>query len=142
VTPETDPLALALAEVGDKWALLIVDALMHGPRRFNDLQADVRGIATNVLASRLGQLEEREIVLASSYSERPPRYSYQLTGSGRELAGALRLLRSWGALRHAPRSGDHLVEHAACGTPLEPRWWCSTCDRVVDDDEEDVVRFV
>jgi DNA-binding HxlR family transcriptional regulator len=140
--PEADPLALALAEVGDRWALLIIDALMQGPRRFNDLQGQVRGIATNVLTSRLGQLEEREIVVASAYSDRPLRYSYQLTAAGRDLAGALRLLRSWGALRHAPASGDHLVEHAACGTALEPRWWCTTCDRVVDDDEGDAVRFL
>lgn len=121
---------------------MIVDALMGGPRRFNDLQSDVRGIASNILTSRLGQLEERELVVASAYSDRPPRYSYQLTGPGRDLAGALRLLRSWGAVRHHPdHAGARPLEHAACGTRLEPRWWCTTCDRVVDDDEGDAVSF-
>lgn len=134
---------LALSEVGDRWALLIVDALMRGPRRFNDLQTDVRGIASNVLTTRLGQLEERNIVLASAYSERPPRFSYELTGEGRELAGTLRLLRSWGALRHGAGSSQvRPVEHAACGTPLVPRWWCGTCDRAVDEDEEEQLLYL
>src|SRR3954449_1785521 len=95
-TPTT-PLADALARVGDRWTLLVVAALLDGPKRFNELQDELGGIAPNVLSSRLKALTEHALVLAQPYSARPPRFAYELTESGRELAGALRLLADWGA---------------------------------------------
>ena len=50
--PAPSPLADALARVGDRWTLLVVGALMDGPRRFGDLQSDVPGIAPNILIQR------------------------------------------------------------------------------------------
>jgi DNA-binding HxlR family transcriptional regulator len=141
-TTPSDPLAAALAEVGDRWTLLVVNALMAGPRRFNDLQSEIAGIATNVLAKRLLQLEQRSLVVATAYSERPPRYSYELTGAGHDLAGTLRLLRRWGAAHRGDPSDAVLPVHADCGSGLEPRWWCPTCDSVVDEDEPPGLRFV
>lgn len=123
-------LELALERVGDRWSLLIVEALLEGPRRFNDLQDAVGGIAPNILTDRLRRLEREGVVLARPYSERPPRVEYGLTSAGRDLAGALRLLAAWGA-----RRGDEAepVRHAVCGTPLEARWYCPTCTVLVDD---------
>ena len=57
--------------------------------------------------------------------------AYALTASGAELGGALRLLAQWGA--HG--AGAEPVRHATCGTPMEPRWWCRTCARMVEDGE-------
>src|SRR3954451_16847184 len=85
-------LAEALDAVGDRWTLLIVEALLDGPRRFNDLQEHVPGIAPNTLGERLRRLERERLAVPTPYSERPPRYVYELTSAGRELAGALRLL--------------------------------------------------
>ena len=135
---EPSPLEEAVARVGDRWALLIVSALLDGPRRFNDLQADVAGIAPNVLSQRLRILEQHGVVVATPYSERPPRFVYQLTAAGAELAGALRLLAQWGA-GQSPDSVEPL-RHSPCGTPLEARWYCPTCNRVEGDSaaEEDV----
>ncbi len=93
----SDALEQAVARVGDRWTLLLVSALLDGPRRFNDLVDDVGGIAPNVLSQRLRQLEQNGILVATPYSTRPPRFVYQLTGSGLELAGVLRLLAQWGA---------------------------------------------
>jgi DNA-binding HxlR family transcriptional regulator len=132
------PLAAALDTVGDRWTLLIVEALLDGPRRFGDLQAEVPGIAPNVLAQRLRRLEGEGLVLAEPYSERPRRFVYELTSSGQELAGALRLLAGWGA-RH--RESGEAPRHEACGTPVEARWWCPTCERAVDEDETADVHF-
>lgn len=126
-----EPLAEALALVGDRWTLLIVDALLAGPRRFNDLSREVDGIAPNILTARLRRLAGDGIVVSHPYSRRPVRLAYELTAAGRELAGALRLLAHWGAARspeaEAPR-------HSDCGTPLEARWYCPTCARVVEGD--------
>src|SRR5205085_12155555 len=100
-------------------------------------QEDLKGIAPNVLTQRLRHLEREGVIVASPYSTRPPRFVYQLTASGQELAGALRLLAQWGA--GAGRSDDgegEPLRHPTCGTALEARWWCPTCDRAVDDAEE------
>ncbi len=132
------PLAAALDAVGDRWTLLIVEALLEGPRRFGDLQSELPGIASNVLTQRLRRLEGEGLAVAQPYSERPQRFVYELTTSGRELAGALRLLADWGA-RH--REGGEGPRHAACGTPVEARWWCPTCERPVEEDEAADLHF-
>ncbi len=131
-------LADALAAVGDRWTLLVVAALLEGPRRFGELQEDVRGIAPNVLSQRLRQLERSALVLARPYSERPPRFVYELSAAGRELAGALRLLAGWGA-RNA--EGATAPQHSVCGTPMEARWWCPTCERPVSDEAGEELHF-
>jgi len=132
------PLAAALESVGDRWTLLLVEALLEGPRRFGDLQQELPGIAPNVLTQRLRRLESEGLVVAEPYSERPRRFVYELTAGGRDLAGALRLLADWGA-RHG-ESGE-LPRHAACGTPVEARWWCPTCERPVEIDESGDLHF-
>src|SRR6478736_6346506 len=93
----SSPLAEALARVGDRWTLLVVEALLPGPRRFSELLEQIPGIAANILSDRLKRLEREGLLVARPYSERPPRAAYQLTAEGRELAGALRLLASWGS---------------------------------------------
>lgn len=124
------PLELALERVGDRWSLLLVEALLDGPRRFNELQEGVAGIAPNILTDRLRRLEREGVVLARPYTDRPPRMEYALTAAGRDLAGVLRLLADWGA-RRSPDADP--VRHELCGTPLEARWYCPTCTVLVDD---------
>jgi len=135
---EPTPLGEAVERVGDRWTLLLVDALLAGPRRFNDLLEDLPGLAPNILSHRLKHLEREGVLVASPYSQRPPRFVYELTAAGRELAGALRLLAQWGAARS--ESGE-APRHAACGTAMEVRWWCPTCARVVDEGEGDTLRY-
>jgi DNA-binding HxlR family transcriptional regulator len=124
----------ALSAVGDRWSLLVVDALLAGPLRFGELEAAVDGIATNVLTQRLRRLEQVRVVVARPYSQRPRRAAYELTAAGGRLAGALRLLTQWGFEREP--GATTTPPHAPCGTPLEARWWCPTCDRCVDDPGE------
>jgi DNA-binding HxlR family transcriptional regulator len=130
-----EALADALTTIGDRWTLLVIAALLDGPRRFGDLQGEVEGIAPNVLTQRLRQLERNALVVARPYSERPPRVVYELSSSGQELAGALRLIAGWGA-RNA--GGAIAPQHSVCGTPMEARWWCPTCERVVSEDEDEL----
>ena len=128
----------ALTQVGGRWTLQIIDALLVGPRRFGELEAALDGIATNVLAQRLRHLEAQGVVVSTPYSTRPPRYAYELTAAGRELAGALLLLTRWGSEHGGGASGGDGPHHHSCGTPLEPRWYCPTCDRTIHEEEADV----
>lgn len=121
-------LALALDQVGDRWSLLVVRALLNGPRRYNELAGDVPGIAPNVLAARLRHLETERLLTSSPYQERPRRLAYELTTTGRELASVLGALSSWGARMHGlPEQRFHDV----CGSSLSWRPWCPTCATVV-----------
>ncbi len=129
----SSPLSEALARVGDRWTLLVVEALLDGPRRFNDLLDQLHGIAANILSERLKRLEREGLLVARPYSDRPPRAAYQLTAEGQELAGALRLLAYWGAGHADPAQ---VPRHGACGTAIEARWYCPTCDRLVDDEPD------
>jgi DNA-binding HxlR family transcriptional regulator len=135
----SSPLAEALQRVGDRWSLLVIDALMESPLRFNDLSQAVEGIAPNVLSERLRRLEGAGVITAQPYSQRPLRHEYRLTEDGRELAGVLRLLSSWG---RGSDMGDGGLHHEACGTALEARWYCPTCATVVEDEEGSILRRV
>ncbi len=134
------PLDGALHRVGDRWSLLLVEALLERPRRFGELLDDLDGLAPNILSSRLKALEAEGLLAARPYSNRPRRVTYVLTASGAELAGALRPLSQWGA-RRSP-GGRVPLHHATCGTPVEARWWCPTCDRVVDEAEDPQLDWV
>ena len=138
--PEVEsPLAAALERVGDRWSLLLIEALLEGPRRFNELQAGVSGIAPNILSDRLKRLESERVIRSQPYSERPVRLAYELTAEGQELAGALRLLADWGS--RVARDAEPL-RHAVCGTPVEARWYCPTCERPVEGVEAEQVQRV
>ena len=140
--PET-ALAAALDRVGDRWSLLLVEELLAGQRRFNDLATSLPGIAPNILADRLRRLEREGILVATPYTKRPPRMEYALTADGRELAGALRLLADWGARRSSHSADFHeALRHVTCGTPLEARWYCPTCAIPVADRDADEARTV
>ena len=136
-----DPVNVALSDalsvVGDRWTLMVVAALLEGPRRFGELQVQVSGIAPNVLSQRLRHLERHALLVARPYSQKPPRFTYELSASGLELAGALRLLAAWGARNREEGS----PRHAVCGTPVEARWWCPTCERPIADQEIGEVHF-
>ena len=129
VRQDLTPLEAALERVGDRWSLLLVEALLGGPRRFNALIEAVPGIAPNILTDRLRRLERERIVVATPYQQRPPRMSYSLTADGRDLASALRLLADWGARGAADVEP---MRHGTCGTPLEARWYCPTCETAID----------
>jgi DNA-binding HxlR family transcriptional regulator len=137
--PIPTALELALDRVGDRWSLLVVESLLDGSRRFGELAEAVPGIAPNILTDRLRRLERVGILRGVPYQARPLRMAYELTGDGRDLASALRLLADWGART----SGDaEPLRHARCGTALEAHWYCPTCEIPVSDADAPRERFL
>ena len=67
---KSSPLTNALAQVGDRWTLLVVEALLEGPRRFNELAEELDGIAPNILSDRLKRLEKEALLVARPYRKR------------------------------------------------------------------------
>lgn len=98
------PVAGALDLLGDRWTLLVVRDLFLGRSRFGDFLGAPERIPTNVLAERLGRLEEAGVVTRAPYQDNPPRFAYRLTPKGKGLLPILKTVRDWG-LRHIP--GTH-----------------------------------
>lgn len=125
-----------MASVGDRWTLVVIDALLSGSRRFSDLQGAIPRVAPNVLTARLRSLEEGGLVVGVRYSDRPPRSEYSVTEAGRELAGALRLLSRWGSRQSGGDVYIDVPHHRSCGTALEAQWYCPTCARVTENADD------
>ena len=91
------PVACALAQIGEKWTLLILrDLTMHPSRRFQDFIESLKGCAPNTLSARLSALEEAGLIERRLYEQHPPRMEYVLTAKGREVRPVLKALKAWG----------------------------------------------
>ncbi|MFD5638788.1 winged helix-turn-helix transcriptional regulator [Streptomyces sp. NPDC127077] len=88
--------ARALDAVGDRWTLLIVRELLGGPRRYTDLHADLPGVSTDVLASRLRDMERDGLTTRRRLPPPGAAYVYELTPRGQELLPVLQALGEWG----------------------------------------------
>jgi DNA-binding HxlR family transcriptional regulator len=105
--------ARALDVVGDRWTMLIVrELLLRGSCRYTDLHYGLPGIATNLLADRLRDLEEAGVV---QRVDAPPPVAttlYELTPRGRDLAPVLHALGVWGGeLMARPQADDEFRSH-------------------------------
>ncbi|MER6345870.1 winged helix-turn-helix transcriptional regulator [Streptomyces sp. NPDC001595] len=88
--------ARALDVVGDRWTLLIVRELLAGPRRYTDLHADLPGVSTDVLASRLKDMERDGLTTRRRLPPPGAAYVYELTARGSALLPVLQALGTWG----------------------------------------------
>lgn len=104
--------ARALDVVGDRWTLLIVrELLSRGPCRYTDLRSGLPGIATNLLADRLRELEAAGLV---EREDAPPPIAatlFRLTDRGAGLEPVIDALGRWGV----PLMRDHRPEDAFRG---------------------------
>ena len=123
--------AKALEVIGERWSLLIVRAVMHGNRRFGEIQESL-GIARNVLSARLQRLVDEEILERRAYQESPPRYEYFLTEKGLALWPALIALLNWGD-RYSPdpEGPRRLIVHKECGGTVSERGICESCGKLL-----------
>jgi DNA-binding HxlR family transcriptional regulator len=123
--------AKALEVIGERWSLLIVRAVMHGNRRFGEMQESL-GIARNVLSARLQRLVDEDILERRAYQESPPRYEYFLTQKGLDLWPALIALLNWGdRYSPSPEGPRRLIVHKQCGGTVSERGICESCGKVL-----------
>ena len=117
--------ARSLDVIGDRWTLLIVrELLIQGPSRYTDLRNGLPGIATNLLAERLRELEQAGVV---QREEAPPPIAttlFSLTERGHELKPVLDALHQWGM----PLMGEFGAEDV-----VRSRWLASTLEALLVD---------
>ena len=91
------PVARTAMILGSRWTAQIVGELLeHETRRFQDLQETLSGIAPTTLSARLKMLEASDVAERVFYADHPPRAAYRLTEKGRQMAGIIGAMRSWG----------------------------------------------
>ncbi len=91
------PVARTLNLIGERWTILILrDLFLQGPRRYQDFQESLTGVAPNTLSARLKDMEANGLISRRLYSEHPPRLEYHLTEKGKSLGPILKALREWG----------------------------------------------
>jgi DNA-binding HxlR family transcriptional regulator len=76
------PIANGLDVLGERWTLLILRELVGGPRRYSDLRAQLPGIATNLLAQRLEELQQAGVVERTDLPPPVARTVYTLSDDG------------------------------------------------------------
>lgn len=110
--------ARALDLVGDRWTLLIVRELLAGPRRYTDLHADLPGVSTDVLASRLKDMERDGLGTRRRLPPPGAAYVYELTPRGRALLPVLQALGEWGEAELGERRPTDAVRAHWFALPL------------------------
>jgi DNA-binding HxlR family transcriptional regulator len=123
--PRACPIAGTLDLVGERWSLLVLREVFLGVRRFADIRANT-GAPRDVLTRRLRSLESAGILERRPYQDRPPRFEYRLTPTGRDLEPVLIGLREWG-IRHLPDPPPTPRFRHTCGADVETRIVCAAC---------------
>ena len=106
-------LAHALDLVGERWALLVVRDLLTGPKRFTDLRNGLGRVPTNVLSTRLKELEEAGVVERRVLPRPSGAVVYELTEYGRGLEDAVLSLVRWGTKSLGERGPDDVIPSAS-----------------------------
>jgi DNA-binding HxlR family transcriptional regulator len=99
--------------VGDKWTLLVITILSHGPQRFTSLKNGVEGISQRMLTLTLRKLERDGLVLRTVYPEVPPRVDHALTALGHSITGPVVALSEWALEHHDDVTGSQARFDAA-----------------------------
>lgn len=122
------PVARSQEVIGDRWAVLIVRELFMGNRRFDGLLAQSQA-TPQMLSSRLKRLEAGGMIERKRYTDKPPRYEYELTEMGRGFYPVLLALREWGETWHKSADEDIAVRytHLRCGQDAGVGVVCRAC---------------
>jgi DNA-binding HxlR family transcriptional regulator len=111
-----------LSRIGDKWTVLVVGVLFHGPVRFNEIRRRSEGISQRMLTLTLRGLERDGLVTRRVFPTIPPRVEYELTELGHTLKEPLAALADWArknrsTVAESRESFDRKAARAAAARP-------------------------
>ncbi|MEU4194604.1 helix-turn-helix domain-containing protein [Kribbella sp. NPDC026611] len=95
------PTRVILDRIGDKWTVLVVLLLRHGPLRFTELRDGIGRVAPKVLTQTLRRMERDGLVTREVFAEIPPKVVYTLTPVGESLITPIEAITDW-AEKHLP----------------------------------------
>ena len=112
VPDECRAVSEVLSRVGDKWTVLVVVELGHGPKRFNEIRRALGSISQRMLTLTLRGLERDGLVTRTVFPTIPPKVEYELTKLGHSLLEPVNGIGLWarkhqGAIEDARKRFDH-----------------------------------
>ncbi len=81
--------------LGKRWTGLIIQTLLHGKKRFSDIEDTIPNLSARMLTERFKELEQHGIVVRNVYPDTPVRIEYELTEKGLELHKAMTEIQQW-----------------------------------------------
>lgn len=81
--------------LGKRWTGLIIQTLLHGQKRFSDIEDTIPNLSARMLTERFKELEQHGIIVRNVYPETPVRIEYELTEKGLELHKAMSEIQKW-----------------------------------------------
>lgn len=139
VTGRDCSIANALAIIGERWSLLVLREALLGFRRFDQF-AQNTGASRDILAARLRTLVAAGVLRREQYTDRPPRYEYVLTESGRALRPVLMALMEWGD-NYATDGEPPTAWAHECGAEFHPEMVCASCGTTADETNLQTIRM-
>jgi len=115
----TCPIARSLERVGDAWSILILRDAFYGMTRFDEFQKSLE-IAPNILTRRLTSLVAEGLMERRQYLEKPPRYEYVLTESGKAFKSVMIALLTWGNQHFTPEGLSVVLSDLDTGATIHP----------------------
>ncbi|WP_080836130.1 winged helix-turn-helix transcriptional regulator [Cohnella massiliensis] len=103
---EESSICEVLRILGAKWAFLVLDELLEGPQRFNQLKRNISIVKTQSLTDTLRHLEHNGLVRRQVFPTVPVTVEYSLTEKGSDFQLALKEMEKWGAKGHAAETRD------------------------------------
>ena len=81
--------------LGKKWSGLVLYTLLEDPMRFTDIRKNIPELSDRVLAERLKELEQLQLVKRNVYTRIPVKVKYELTKKGKEIEKSMREIEIW-----------------------------------------------
>ena len=129
-TDQNCSIAAALADLGERWTLLVMREILLGRRRFADIRRHT-GVAPNILSDRLQTLVEHGLLERRLYSEQPEAFEYLPTAKGADVSPVLVALLQCGDRYAAPAGPPRVLVHSSCGHDAEPELHCGHCGEAI-----------
>ncbi len=86
----------AIDLLGKKWTGLIIRVLLDEPKRFKEIKEQIPEMSDRILAERMKELEQLNVVSRTVYPEKPVLIEYALTEKGMALRPVIESIQLWG----------------------------------------------
>ncbi|AYG59511.1 helix-turn-helix domain-containing protein [Rhizobium jaguaris] len=94
------PVRDLISQIGGKWSVLLLEALVQRPYRFGELRRMVPDISQRMLTQTLRDLQRDGYIDREVFPTKPPSVEYRMTDLGRSLYGPLAQLLNWAEANH------------------------------------------
>jgi DNA-binding HxlR family transcriptional regulator len=90
------PIRDALDVISGKWKMMIMVSIMHGNKRFREIERSIPKITSKVLAKELKDLEQHKLIKRTVYDNQPVIIEYSATDYSKSLEKVMIELHKWG----------------------------------------------